>query len=150
MPIDFPELSTIGALFRFASAMEQAAIAVLDAAAEASGDAASTEALSRMATKHRRRADELELARKEKLNETVLEPLMDMPNTPYIPSLPSDIAGQSASSTMKLAHEVETKTEAFYGDAVEKAGPVLAEVRRLFTRFQKESGKNAKALSGMS
>ena len=38
-----------------------------------------------------RSLDELERARREKLNETVLEPLMDMPADPNIPTLPDEI-----------------------------------------------------------
>ena len=63
----------------------------LDAAAEKSSTAERAEhaeKLKRMVKKHHRRADELERARKEKLNETVLEPLMDMPNDPYVPTIP--------------------------------------------------------------
>jgi hypothetical protein len=80
MSRDFPELTTIGALFRFAQVLEEIAIEVLEAAAGKAGDQG--EALQKLATKHRRRADELELARREKLNETVLEPLMDQQTWP--------------------------------------------------------------------
>lgn len=145
MAYDFPELTTMGALFRFAALLEQASIDVLEHAAGKSSDQA--EALERMATKHRRRADELERARREKLNETVLEPLMDMPNTPYLPQLPRSFEDLDDQGLRQVALELEQRQVALYGDAVAKAGHVLAEVRRLFTRFERESTKNIKNLS---
>lgn len=144
MAFDFPELTTIGALFRFAAVLEQAALEVLKAAAKTSGG---DETLARLVVKHERRADELERARKEKLNETVLEPLMDMPNTPYVPSIPADITSQDTPALIAAALDIERKTAAFYGDSIDKAGPVLAEVRRIFARYQKESVKNEKTLA---
>lgn len=145
MAFDFPELNTIGALFRFAGVLEQVAIAVLERAADAS-DASKAEGLRRMATKHRQRAEELDRARREKLNETVLEPLMDMPRAPYVPAVPGDLATLDAAAATALARDVEQRSARFYGDAADKAGAVLAEVKRLFVRYQKEAAKNAAAV----
>jgi rubrerythrin len=145
MDYTFPELNTIGALFRFADALEHAAIDVLDkAAATASGD--TRDALTRLAAKRRRRAEELERARREKLNETVLEPLMDMPRDPYVPALPASLDDLGPGALVALAADIESTSTLFYADAVARAGRVLAEVRRLFDRFAKESAKNEEAL----
>ena len=84
MSREFPELTTIGALFRFANKLEATTLEVLELAAEKADESASGP-LGKMLKKHRRRVEEVERARREKLNETVLEPLMDMPNDPYIP-----------------------------------------------------------------
>ncbi len=149
MEFNFPELTTIGALFRFAAALEQASIEALDAAGDKVTDTGHGETLDRMVKKRRRRADELERARKEKLNETVLEPLMNMPNDPYVPKLPDDLGALDEKALIDLALEIERRTISFYSDSIAKAGPVLAEVRRIFTRFQKESTKNERALDQM-
>ena len=145
MAFDFPELNTIGALFRFAGVLEQAAIAVLEHAAAAS-DPGAADGLRRMALKHRQRAEELDRARREKLNETVLEPLMDMPRDPYVPAVPAELAGLDAAALVALARDIEQRSELFYGDAAVRAGAVLAEVKRLFVRYQKEAAKNAASL----
>ncbi len=144
MNTQFPELTTIGALFRFAGKLEETAVEVLQAAADKNADQADD--LRRLAKKHGRRADEVDRARREKLNETVLEPLMDMPNTPYVPALPEDLSAADGPALLAAAKDLETRAVAFYGDAVDKAGPVLAEVKRLFARLQRESEKNLKAL----
>jgi hypothetical protein len=146
---DFPELTTIGALFRFASRLEETACAVLEQAAGTAGDAAAADQLRRLATKHRRRAEEVDLARREKLNETVLEPLMDMPNEPYVPALTGDLETADGAALLRASLDVEARSARFYADAVSKAGQVLGEVRRLFARFEKESAKNVTALQGL-
>jgi hypothetical protein len=145
MAFEFPELNTIGALFRFAGVLEQAAIAVLERAAEAS-EASAADGLRRMAAKHRQRAEELDRARREKLNETVLEPLMDMPRDPYVPDVPDELAGLDSAALTAIARDVEGRSELFYRDAADKAGAVLAEVKRLFARYQKEAAKNVASL----
>jgi len=103
---DFPELTTIGALFRFASRLEETACAVLERAASATRDAAAADQLQRFAVKHRRRAEEVDLARREKLNETVLEPLMDMPNDPYVPALTEGIESADAAALLGASLDV--------------------------------------------
>lgn len=146
----FPELTTIGALFRFAAALEQAALDALEGAEAKTEDEALKGKLARVVKKRKRRVDELERARREKLNETVLEPLMDMPADPYIPDVPEELDGLDAAALIALAVTIEEKTILFYDDAMDKAGTVLAEVKRLFARFQKESRKNLDTLGSSS
>ncbi len=74
---------------------------------------------------------------------------MDMPHEPYVPELPADLAAVTGPSLLLLAIGIEDRSAAFYGAAVEKAGPVLAEIRREFTRFQKENVKNKAALQAL-
>jgi hypothetical protein len=143
----FPELTTMGALFRFAAVLEQAALDTLELAETKVAEEAMKTQLSRLVAKRRRRVDELERARREKLNETVLEPLMDMPSEPYIPEIPADLDAVDGAELVALAAHIEGKTVSFYGDSIDKAGAVLAEVRRLFARFQKESVKNLETLA---
>ncbi len=149
MEYTFPELTTIGALFRFAAALEGAAIEVLEKTLDKlDGDDLAT--VERLLKKRRRRAEELERARREKLNETVLEPLMDMERDPYVPTLPESLDDIGRDGLLKLAAGIESSSVLFYGDAVDRAGRVLAEVRRVFTRFGKESAKNEKTLAGLT
>lgn len=148
MSRDFPELTTIGSLFRFAIHLEAATLEVLELAVEKADDDSSGP-LQKMLKKHKRRADEVERARREKLNETVLEPLMDMPNDPYIPNIPADFSDADHAALLGAALELHRCTAKFYDESVEKAGPVLAEVRRFFARLAKENAKHGKIIEGL-
>lgn len=138
MAQDFPELTTTGALFRFARCLEEATAEAVEAAAGAAGPGA--DGLRRIATKHRRRSDDLERMRKERMNETVLEPLTDMARDDYVPT------AALAASGLDAARGLEEASARFYRAAIEKAGPVLAEVCRSFARLAKDNDKYRAAL----
>lgn len=141
MSREFPELTTIGALFGFARRLEQASAEVLDAAADREPDGARADDFRKMAKKHRRRSDDIERIRQERLNETVLEPLTNMARDEYAPSLEEDLGSLDAAALRQAAIDLEQCAAKFYTDAVDKAGPVLAEMRRSLSRLAKDNDK---------
>jgi hypothetical protein len=145
MQTDFPELTTIGTLFVFARRLEEAGAELFSRLADAeTGERA--EAVRRVAKKHGQRAAEIEQARKEKMNETVLEPLTGLDHSSYVPPLDGLGADAGTAALRKAALALEERSVRFYTDAADKAGPVIGEVRRIFLRLAKDNERHASML----
>ncbi len=142
----FPELTTIGALFGFARRLEEASAEALEAAAAQPSEGARADGYRKLAKKHRRRAEEIDRIRQERLNETVLEPLTNMARDDYAPTVAEDLGSLDAAALHETAVELERCASRFYLDAVDKAGPVLAEMRRSLARLAKDNDKFLAAL----
>lgn len=80
---EFSGISSFGSLLRFSTDFEETALELYQK--KVSGAAA--EKFSVFAEKHRKRLDELELARREKLREEILEPITDFDSSKYCPNL---------------------------------------------------------------
>lgn len=129
MSTEFPELTSFGTVILFAQALEARAAYLAGEADEA-----------KMARLHTKRAKRLELLRKERLNEVVLQPLSGMDRAEYLPA--ADLAGAAGLATL------EETTARFYRDALDRAADVLGGLERTFERFARESENLAATLRG--
>jgi rubrerythrin len=93
---------------------------------------AAAEKFSTFLEKHKKRLDELELARREKLREEILEPITDFDSKKYCPKL--DI-----SDPVKQAIEIEEKAAKFYADVTPRWKTIQGEIARICERFAKQS-----------
>jgi len=125
---EFSGVSSFGSLMRFMTDFEETALELYKK--KVSGAAA--EKFSLFAEKHKKRLDELELARREKLREEILEPITDFDSSKYCPKL--DI-----SDPVKQAIELEEKASQFYSDASKRWKTIQGEIARICERFAKQS-----------
>lgn len=116
MAISFPELNSYGTLVSFGLSLEQ----VAEEKAAAAGE-------DRIARKHQKRARQLELIFRERLNEVVLQPLTGMDRADYLPADDLDRAA------------LEALIARFYDDAATIAADVLIGVDRTFRKWAEES-----------
>ena len=137
MSTEFPELTSFGTVILFAQALESKAAGLATAAIEA-GEAG--DAVKKAARLHTKRGKRLELLRKERLNEVVLQPLTGLDRGEYLP--PEGLAGLSGLATL------EDVTVHFYRDALTRAVDVLGGLERTFERFARESEDLAARLRG--
>ena len=120
MSTEFPELTSFGTVILFAQALENRAAALAQGIDQA-----------KTARLHAKRGKRLELLRKERLNEVVLQPLSGMARTEYLP--PEDAAGAAGMALL------EDAISRFYRDALKHAADVLGGLERTFDRFARES-----------
>jgi rubrerythrin len=125
---EFTEVTSFGSLMRYMTDFEETALELYQKGA--SGAAA--EKFKAFAEKHKKRLDELELARREKLREEILEPITDFDCSKYKPKL--DI-----SDPVKQAMELEDKSAMFYTDASKRWKTIQGEIARICERFAKQS-----------
>ena len=135
-----PELTTFGAVIRFAAALERQAADHYEAwLAQDPGEA--RELAVSLASGHGRRAARLERLVREQLNEIILEPITGLRAERYLregKSADMPAAGTSAALEERLAR--------FYCDLVEHAGRALGGAARSLERFARESQGQAKEL----
>jgi hypothetical protein len=129
MSNEFPELTSFGTVLLFAQALEARA-----------GQMAGEVDEPKAARLHTKRAKRLELLRKERLNEVVLQPLTGMDRTEYLPA--EGLSGAAGLATL------EETTARFYRDALARAADVLGGLERTFDRFARESENLAATLRG--
>ncbi len=129
MSSEFPELTSFGTVILFAQALEARA-----------GSLAGEVGEPKAARLHTKRAKRLELLRRERLNEVVLQPLTGLDRAEYLPA--EGLSGAAGLATL------EDTTARFYRDALEHAADVLGGLERTFDRFARESDKLAAALRG--
>jgi rubrerythrin len=125
---EFSGVSSFGSLIRFMTDFEETAVEHYQK--KVSGAAA--EKFSVFLEKHKKRLDELELARREKLREEILEPVMDFDSKKYCPKL--DI-----SDPVKQAIEIEEMAAKFYVDVTPRWKTIQGEIARICERFAKQS-----------
>ena len=128
------ELTTFGAILRFAIDLEAEAERRYQQAAEAAGSAAAGESLRVLARAKRKRRQTLERARQENVAEMILETIRGLDSADFAaPVLPS---GGSLAATLASLVAFEESCAAFYSAAGRKIG--LAEVARIFDRLARE------------
>jgi rubrerythrin len=125
---EFSGISNFASLLRFMTDFEETAIEIYQK--KVSGAAA--ENFSAFEEKHKKRLAELELARREKLREEILEPITDLDSKKYCPKL--DI-----SDPVKQAIEIEERAAKFYGDMTPRWKTIQGEIARITERFAKQS-----------
>jgi rubrerythrin len=125
---EFSSVSTFGSLMRFMTDFEETAVDLYQK--EVQGAAA--ELFAALAEKHKKRLAELELARREKLREEILEPVTDFDSQKYKPKL--DI-----SDPVKQAIELESKAAQFFTDAAKRWKTIQGEISNICARFGKQS-----------
>lgn len=129
MSTEFPELTSFGTVILFAQALESRAADLAQGIEEA-----------KAARLHTKRGKRLELLRKERLNEVVLQPLSGLDRAEYLP--PEDAVGAEGLALL------EDSVARFYRDALTHAADVLGGLERTFDRFARESEDLAARLRG--
>jgi len=127
---EFSGDSSFGSLLRFMTDFEETMLELYQKGASG----AASEKFSVFADKHKRRLDELELARREKLREEILEPITDFDSSGYKPKL-------GISDPVKQAIELEERASVFYGDAAKRWKTIQGEIARICERFAKQSNE---------
>ena len=123
------ELGTFGAIMGFALALEERAAAFYDAAAQATGGVAYQE----LARNARKRAARVERARREGVNEMILEPIEGLDGAGY--AVGAEVLS-SAEPWEARATDLEAESARFYRDAAAKLP--IRQVVRLFGRLADE------------
>ena len=125
---EFASVSNFGSLMRFMTDFEETALELY----HKSTPGAAAEKFVNLTEKHKKRLDELELARREKLREEILEPITDFDSSKYKPNL-------GISDPVKQAIELEEKAAMFYLDAAKRWKSIQGEISRICDRFGKQS-----------
>ena len=129
MSNEFPEVTSFGTVILFAQALEGRAAALAASIDEA-----------KAARLHGKRGKRLELLRKERLNEVVLQAIGGLERSEYLP--PADLTGGAGLAAL------EDRITRFYRDALIHAADVLGGLERTFERFARESEDLAAQLRG--
>jgi len=127
---EFSGVSSFGSLVRFMTDFEETMLELYQKGAPG----AAAEKFSVLADKHKKRLDELELARREKLREEILEPITDFDCSKYVPK-------QGISDPVKQAIELEEKAAKFYADITPRWKSIQGEIARICERFAKQSNE---------
>ena len=134
---EWQELTTFGAVIRFAAAREAEAAAYYERWAARRGG---TPALaSSLASGHAKRAARLERLVREQLNEMILEPIAGL--------RADDYAGEiEEAPTAAASAALEDRLERLYSDLLHHAGRTLGGATRVLQRFAEESRRHAEEL----
>lgn len=123
------ELSTFGAIFKFAIELEKEAAAYYERAAQEAGDPQVRDALAGLATTHRKRQQAAERMRREQVTEMILEPIYGLREEDWRLDL--------SAPGWQRAVELERRIGGFYAAAAEKVS--IPEVSRRFRKLVQES-----------
>jgi len=126
------DLGTFGAVLAFALRLEERAAAFYEAGAQ-SGLA---EVFGELARGSRKRLRRLEQARRELVNEMILEPIAGLSGADYQVDLD---AGGGDEDRLRQARALEETSARFYRDAAAKMP--IREVVRLFERMARENDR---------
>ena len=138
---EFPECTTFGTVIRFAIELERVAAVANEELASEPGIAAHATMFKAIAENHRKRMRLLEDARREKLNEMVLEPISDIKREDYL--LDCDVPkGVDAKRAAVYSAKVEETSARFYTDSSKIARNLLHEAARIMERLAKENMAN--------
>ena len=142
MDVAGPELTTFGAVLRFAIELEAASAAFYDAAVHAFAKDGPGTLVRELAAQHANRRHLLERTKQMKLNEMVLEPITGLEGARYrfeaTPAPKDDLLSRAAA--------LEAVAERFYGDSSIVAKALLTEAARTFRKLGEENGRNAARL----
>jgi len=137
-----PELTTFGAVLRFAMELEAASSAFYESASTVlSKDGAGT-LVRELAAQHANRHRLLERTRQMKLNEMVLEPISGLEGHRYV----FDATPAPKDSVLRRAMDLEGIAQTFYVDSATVARSLLTEAARTFRKLAEENGRNADRL----
>ena len=133
-----PELTTFGAVIRFAAALETEAAAHYERwlAQSQAGDVPAL--VSSLASDHAKRAARLERLVREQLNEMTLEPIAGLRAERY-----SGEGEPPDAPTAATSAALEERLARLYTDLVEHAGRALGGAARSLQRFADESQRHA-------
>jgi len=150
MESESSELTTFGALLRFAIDLENIAVEFYQASAKEAFVETQPTWLD-LAQQHQQRMNRLERIRRENLNEMLLEPIADLNLENYAieAGVPPDA---SLPDLLSRAVQLEGQAQKFYQDSASKAKSVLAEAARAFTKLAQQNGdlqRKIKSLEGM-
>jgi hypothetical protein len=143
MSIYFPELTSFGTLLSFALSLEEAAAELAQGAAQSSEGKPWCGALEICATKHKKRGQQLEILRRERLNEVVLQSISGMDRAQYLPAL--DLPSDGAQAALAVVAVEETAAR-FYDAAAAKAVEVLGGLERTLRKLSQENRSLADSL----
>ena len=142
---EFPELSSFGTLFRFASLLEEAAAGMADHLAARKRCADARDAIADCGRRHRKRGGELERLKRERLNEVVLEPVSGMDRGAYVPVL--EVAPDAGcAQCLEALAAVEDLAVRFYDDAARVAAGAMPGMDRILQRLARENREIAASL----
>ncbi|MGQ0797916.1 MAG: hypothetical protein ACT4OI_08665 [Methanobacteriota archaeon] len=142
MDISAPELTTFGALLRFAIELEAASCAYYESASTVLAKDGAGTLVRELAAQHANRHRLLERTRQMKLNEMVLEPVSGLDGRRYV----FDATPAPRDGALRRAVDLETIAQAFYGDSATVAKSILTEAARTFRKLAEENGRNAERL----
>lgn len=137
----FPEVTTFSSLLQFALELETLALGLSEQLASVSG---ASEVASELTSRHNKRKGRLMAAKRELLNEVILEPIENIDGSAYLRGL------ADGRSPLGQLLTLEANSAAFYADSAVRAASVLAEVSKIFTRLAKENRKNGELLAELS
>jgi len=140
-----PELTTFGALLRFAFELEKAAQQLCERGAVESKEERPREVFRRLAIEHGRRHALLERVRREQLNELILEPIHDLRGEDYAIGA-EGLNGVTPHDLIGAARAEERRAERFYLDCSRVAKSILAEVGRTFEKLGRQNGEHERKL----
>ena len=126
------ELGTFGAILRFAIELEERAAAFYEAGAQGR----LTEPFTELARGSRKRRRRLEQARRELVNEMILESITGLDGENYAVSLDATVG---ETERLHQARLLETTAARFYRDAAAKMP--IREIVRLFERQARENDR---------
>lgn len=132
-----PELTTFGALVRYALELESAAADFYEGAGGPLGPVA-----GELAADHRERRRTVERARQQYLNEMILEPISSLDGGRYV----VDASPPDASVAASRAILLEEASGRFYLDSATVARALLAEAARTFRRLAEGNARNAQRM----
>jgi rubrerythrin len=138
------ELTTFGAMMRFAVSLEEDAAERYESWAERVGEPEAA-TLQELAASHRKRAARLGRMVQEELNEMTLEPIQGLRAEDY-PIGPDPPDGASASDLAAFAASIEARLAGLYDDIVGRAGRVLGRAARRLERLAKQSRADSERL----
>lgn len=142
------ELSTFGALLRFAMYLERQAGEFYRSLASNVRLSSATELFSGYARECARRLKLLEGIRQQNINEVLLEPISDMNSRLYF--FTANVRDEmDVEAALDAASDIETKVGAFYKDSLQVAGIVLGEAGRVFRKLSEENKERGKMLSSL-
>lgn len=142
MEIPAPELTTFGALLRFAIELEAASSAYYESAAAILAKDGAGTLVRELAAQHANRHRLLERTRQMKLNEMVLEPISGLDGDRYV----FDATPAPKDGVLPRGVDLETIAQAFYVDSATVAKSLLTEAARTFRKLAEENGRNADRL----
>ena len=146
---EFAQCRTFGSVIRYALDFEMTATAFYDDAKNKGlvKDAAA-DLFGKLATEHKKRKELLELTRREKLNEMILEPIDNIDSAMFKPELKklSELDGKGA---IAQALELEEKSNQFYLESSEVAKSLLAEAARILVKMGKDNSDNVSKLKAL-
>lgn len=138
------DLTTFGAVIKFAIETELAATKFYDTHAQASARANWSNIFMELSRLHQKRKLTLERVRREKLNEIMLEPITGLNCDNYVIKLDTELDHSDVTKLLQTAHDIELRCIYFYRDTAKIAKSFSTEVTKIFERLAKEN-ENFKA-----